>query len=101
MSKHHCGATQHNLRHKQIHTPLSPTGGRPRTQIVVGNINLHTLIDTGSTHTLLDAHTYSKLPHTSPLIAAPSLQSITGHPLPLIGSTTIELCGERHSVLVC
>ena len=50
MSNHHCGATHNTHTHKQKSTPLPSTGGRPRTQIQIGKINLHTLIDTGSRH---------------------------------------------------
>ena len=48
MSNHHCGATHNTHTHKQKSTPLPSTGGRPRTQIQIGKINLHTLIDTGN-----------------------------------------------------
>jgi len=64
-------------------------------------LQLYTLCDTGSTHTLIDYNVYQKLPRLTPLYAAPRVQSLTGDDLPLVGACVLKVAGQTHEVLVC
>ena len=59
------------------------------------------LVDTGSTHTLLNSSVYNRLPRLTPLFPAPKLQSITKHILPVRGSCVLRLAGRPIDVVVC
>ena len=59
------------------------------------------LVDTGSTHTIINSCIYNRFPRLTPLFPAPKLQSITQHTLPLLGSCIVRLAGRPAEVLVC
>ena len=75
--------------------------GRPRVRLAICGVQVHALIDTGSTHTLIDASVYNSLPRLTPLYAAPKLVSLTNHELPIRGACTVKLAGLPTEVLVC
>ena len=60
-----------------------------------------TLLDTGSTHTLIDRQTYNHLPRPVPLTRAPRVQSISGHDLSIVGACVLPIGGRPREVLVC
>lgn len=76
-------------------------GGRPRVRLDVCGIQITALVDTGSTHTLVNSTTYNRLPKLTPLYAAPRLHSITNHELPVRGACTLKIAGIPTEVLVC
>ena len=76
-------------------------GGRPRVHLDVSGTPVTALIDTGSTHTIVNSSLYHKLPRLTPLLPAPRIQSITNHSLPIQGKTTLKICGQAVEVLVC
>ena len=59
------------------------------------------LVDTGSTHTLVNKNIYHKLPKLTPLYAAPKLHSVTNHELPVLGACTVKIAGLPTEVIVC
>lgn len=75
--------------------------GRPRIRLDVLGVQTTALIDTGSTHTLIDASVYNRLPRLTPLYIAPKLVSLSNHELPIRGACTISLAGFPTRVLVC
>lgn len=76
-------------------------GGRPRVCLDVCGVRVTALVDTGSTHTLVNSNVYNRLPKLTPLYAAPQIQSITNHELPLRGACTLKIAGIPTEVLVC
>lgn len=75
--------------------------GRPWVRLDVCGVQTTALIDTGSTHTLIDASVYKRLPRLTPLYLAPKLVSLSNHELPIRGACTVRLAGLVIEVLVC
>jgi len=59
------------------------------------------LVDTGSTHTLINSSVYNRLPRLTPMFPAPKLQSITKHVLPVRGLCQLRIAGRPVDVIVC
>jgi predicted aspartyl protease len=66
-------------------------------------VQVTALIDTGSTHTLVNTEVYYRLPRLSLLCTSniPRLSSITHHVLPVKGTCTVSLAGRTVDVTVC
>ena len=77
---------------------MQQRGGRPRIKFNLAGYQITALVDTGSTHTLLDSALYPRL---SPLESAPRVRSLTDQELPIKGQCTISILGTTTSVLVC
>ena len=67
----------------------------------MNGIQVDALVDTGSTHTIVNSCIYDRLPRLTPLFPAPKLQSITKHVLPVRGSCCIRLANRPVDVIVC
>lgn len=74
---------------------------RPRVKIPIHGIQSNALIDTGSTHTLIDCTLYSRLKQRQPLQLASRLQSTTGSELCTVGMSFITLADHPQLVIVC
>jgi len=75
--------------------------GRPRVRLSIRGIQATALVDTGSTHTLIDSSVYYRLPRLTPMYSAPILVSLTNHELPIRGACTLSLAGFPCEVLIC
>jgi hypothetical protein len=78
-------------------------GVRPHITINIKGVQVVALIDTGSTHTLVNTSTYHRLPRLTPLRTnnLPSLTSITNHRLLVRGICTLNIAGCPVDVTVC
>lgn len=76
-------------------------GDRPRIRLDLNGMQVDALVDTGSTHTIVNYCIYQHLPRLTPLYAAPRVQSITNHELPIRGACTVRIGGIPTEVLVC
>jgi hypothetical protein len=76
---------------------------RPHVCLDINGVQVTALIDTGSTHTLVNTDIFNRLPRLSPLCVnnVPRLSSITHHELPVKGTCTVQLAGRPVSVTIC
>ena len=76
---------------------------RPHVKLNIHGLQVNALIDTGSTHTIINTHIYHKLPRLTPLRIhnVPRLTSITHHELPVRGSCTLSISGHPVDATIC
>ena len=76
---------------------------RPHVKLNLNGLQVNALIDTGSTHTIVNSHIYRKLPRLTPLRIhdVPKLTSITNHELPVRGSCSLNIAGRPVDVTIC
>ncbi len=74
---------------------------RPRVHLDINGMQVTPLINTGSTHTLMETAVYKRLPRLTPLYATQPLQSISGHELPIRGACVVRIGNLPTEVLVC
>jgi hypothetical protein len=81
---------------------ISPSGhARPHALLPVNGCQTRALLDTGSTHTLIDHSFFSTLPRKHPLTSPPRLLSVSGDELQTVGHTLITLAGRLVNAVVC
>ncbi len=73
---------------------------RPRVHLDINGMQVTPLINTGSTHTLMETAVYKRLPRLTPLYATQPLQSIFEHELPIKGACVVCIGNLRTEVLV-
>lgn len=74
---------------------------RPRVHLDIEGVQVEVLIDTGSTHTLVDQKTVHRLPRMTMLQKAPQVQGITRHELNVRRACVVKIGGIPTHVLVC
>ena len=74
---------------------------RPHINIAVNGVKVVALVDSGSSHTLLDFSVYVKLPRLTAMQPAPLLLSLTGNEVDTKGVTTVKIAGRLVDAVIC
>ena len=82
---------------------MFPNGhARPHVKLPVNGCQTQALLDTGSSHTLIDYSYYSaNIPCKRPLTPPPRLLSVSGDELSVVGRTIVTLAGRLVNIVVC
>ena len=80
----------------------TPSGApRPHIRLNINGVPARALLDTGSTHSMIDEAFYERVFSKPPEQPAPTIRSLSGHALPIQGTIIIPIFGREVKMVVC